>query len=140
MKVGGFVERVEEGKKVPTRFGLEDNLPAIAGIGALMEGRHWWSNDELLDAVLVGRLNNFSVQFSDVLDGRFFSFVRQRKFEQKTIGREGTLFALLKQVFIKVCVIAGRGIGNYGVIWLKTLYKDFAVLMTTFSAADYLSD
>ena len=115
-------------------------MPRVAGIGALVEGGHWRGDDELLNAVLAGRLNNFCVQFSDVLDSRFFSFVCQRKFEQKTIWREGTLFALLKQVFIKVCVIAGRGIGYYGVIWLKTLYKDFAVLMTTFSAADYLSD
>ena len=77
MKVRGFVERGEEGKEVLAGLGFEDDLPRVAGIGALMEGRHWWSNDELLDAVLVGRLNNFSVQFSDVLDGRFFSFVCQ---------------------------------------------------------------
>ena len=140
MEIWGFVERVKDREQILTGFGFEDDLPAVTGVSALVKGRHRRGDDELRNVLILGKLNNFCVQFADVLDGRFFGFVSQRKFEQKTVGRKGTLFTLLKQVFIKVRVVAGGSVGNYGVIGLETLYKNIAVLMTTFSAAEHLGD
>ena len=71
----------EKGEKVFARFGFKDDLPAVASISALMKGWHRWGDGKLLDVLILDNLSNFSVQFSDVLDGRFFSFVCQRKFE-----------------------------------------------------------
>ena len=83
MEVRGFVESVEDGEEILARLRFEDDLPANAGIGALMKSRHGRGDGDLLKLLFLDKLSNFSVQFSDVLDGRFFSFVSQRKFEQK---------------------------------------------------------
>ena len=81
MEVRGFIESIEESKEVLAGFGFKDDLPSVASIGALVESGHWRGDNELLNLQFSGILNNFCVQFSDVLDGRFFGFVRQRKFE-----------------------------------------------------------
>ena len=49
-------------------------------------GRHRRGSRDLLKVLILDKLNNFFVQFLDVLDGGFFSFVDQRKFEQKAVG------------------------------------------------------
>ena len=79
------------------RFGFDDELPSIAGAGALMEGGHWGANDDTIlgDSELFGSLNNFFIQSADVFDGSGFGFVCDGKFEQKTVGREFTLLSFL---------------------------------------------
>ena len=87
MEIRGLLESIEDSEEVLAGFGFKDDLPGVAGVGALVESRHWRGNNELFDAEFLGRLNNFCVQFADVLDGRFFGFASQREFEQKTVGR-----------------------------------------------------
>ena len=69
MEIWGFVERVEDREEVFAGFGFEDDLPAHAGVSALVEGRHRRGDDELLNVLILGKLSNFCVQFADVLDG-----------------------------------------------------------------------
>jgi hypothetical protein len=44
MKVGVFIERIEDGQQVFSRFGFDDYLPGIASIATFMEGWHGWGN------------------------------------------------------------------------------------------------
>ena len=44
MKIGVFIERIEDGQQVFSGFGLDDYLPGIAGIATFVEGWHGWGN------------------------------------------------------------------------------------------------
>lgn len=89
---------------------------------------------------LIDGLNNFFIQGTNVLNAGGFGFVCDGKFEQKTVGREFTLSALLNQIIIKTGVVGLTGEGNNGVLGLEALDKNVAILVTAFGAADNLCD
>ena len=135
-----FVERVENGQKVLTRLGFNDKLPSKTGVAMFVEGGHGRRNEDLRKLGGLDELYNFFVQFLGVLNGATFSFVCERKFEQKAVWWEGALFAPLKQIFVKASVVGMGCVGYYGVVRLETLNKDLTVLVPAVSAADYLVD
>ena len=51
MKLAGFVEAIKDSDEVFARFGLNDELPGIADVVTLMEGRHWRGESDLIYAV-----------------------------------------------------------------------------------------
>ncbi len=50
-------------------------MPGIAGIAALMKSGHGRRGDNLGERLSMNGLNNFFMQFLDVLDGAAFGFV-----------------------------------------------------------------
>jgi hypothetical protein len=61
-----------------------------------VESGHGRGDGDLREMEFLAILNNFFMQFSDIQNGAFFGFVRERKFEQETVWRQSALFTLLK--------------------------------------------
>lgn len=47
---------------------------------------------------------------------------------------------MLNKIFIEIGIVGVRSEANYGVVWLKSLNKNIAILVATFGAPDNLSD
>ena len=115
-------------------------MPGVARICAFVEGWHGRRDGKLSNLFGFGVTNNFFVQGANIFNDDGFGFVSHGKFEQKSVGRELTFLSLLEKIVVKICVIILDGVLDNLVFRLKTLNKDFAILVSAFGAADDLSN